>query len=538
MAYSDVDAIFNSLRFVPEFDGNPHILTRFIKLCDQLVVTYFKPQVGHELENQALINGILNKVTGSAARLINCNGIPDTWQGIKNSLINNFADHRDETSLYSDLAMQTQGFSTPQEFYERCQNLFSTIMTHISLHENVVTTIDAKRDLYRKLTLQSYLRGLKDPLGCRIRCMRPESIEKALQYVQDEINIMYWQERNADYSNRRDFYQRFNRSRNNSTSSFDFPVRQPSYYAQFRGPPWQQPAQKWGPFSQPQMKPFDGFPSTQQARRAVSQDFNPQRNSFHISVNPVSRNNDSYQPRPMSGVHIAPEILKKSEVEINFHQNMRNSRMESGNDELTPMVVSPSGKTPSLDKSKTLIAVDPDDYSRTTTVAHSVNSILEVPLIRHHLPMNKFAKHLVPSNDSEAKGKPVVIGPSDINISSQLVLQNMISHKSKNTMAYQSYLRCCNNLLKGVDSIGYMDSRYKNREPKTKYSEQQIFSKNPCVARQELAPRYTNDTLEANLPIHVYVRGKRGPTAKGRLKRVTRTSSVIAHPRDYKSFYK
>lgn len=129
MAHSDLDAIHKALRVVPEFNGNPHILIRFINLCDQLVIAHLDTTPGHDLVNLALINGILNKVTGPAARLINSNGIPENWQGIRNALINNFADHKDETALYSDLSLQTQGSSTPQEFYERCQNLCSTIMT-------------------------------------------------------------------------------------------------------------------------------------------------------------------------------------------------------------------------------------------------------------------------------------------------------------------------------------------------------------------------------------------------------------------------
>jgi hypothetical protein len=149
---SDLDTIFKALRLVPEFEGNPNVLTRFIKLCDQIVIDFASPD---ELNNLALINGILNKITGPAARLINSNGIPTDWIGIRNALINNFADQRDEAALYNDLALLTQGPGSPQEFYEKCQSLFATVMTYVTLHESVVTTIEAKRDLYKKLTLQA-----------------------------------------------------------------------------------------------------------------------------------------------------------------------------------------------------------------------------------------------------------------------------------------------------------------------------------------------------------------------------------------------
>lgn len=42
--------------------------------------------------------------------------------------------------------------------------------------------------------MQAFVRGLKEPLGSRIRCMRPITIEKALEYVQEELNILYQQQ--------------------------------------------------------------------------------------------------------------------------------------------------------------------------------------------------------------------------------------------------------------------------------------------------------------------------------------------------------
>ncbi|CAB3262530.1 unnamed protein product [Arctia plantaginis] len=190
----DPDTIFKALRPVPDFDGNPNVLTRFIQICDQIVTSYMSTEADNALSNLCLLNGILNKITGPAASIINSNGVPDNWLDIRNALINNFADQRDETALYNDLSLATQGQRTPQEFYDHCQTLFSTIMTYVSLHDNIPTTVEAKRNLYRKSTMQAFVRGLREPLGSRIRCMRPPTIEKALEYVQEEMNTMYLQQ--------------------------------------------------------------------------------------------------------------------------------------------------------------------------------------------------------------------------------------------------------------------------------------------------------------------------------------------------------
>lgn len=318
MGEERVDRVYKALRLLPEFDGNPNVLTRFIQLCDQLVAQFISAEAGYELSNLALLNGILNKVTGHAARTINSNGIPDTWQGIKTALVNNFSDQRDETALYNDLALLTQRNLTPQEFYEKCQSLFSTIMTYVTLHESVATTIEAKRTLYKKLTLQAYIRGLKEPLGSRIRCMRPETIEKALEYVHEEVNTLYLQQRNDQLPERRAMQ---------STSSFDpalhsvkpfnLPVPRPFTFAPqlnqpgpskpFYQPP--RPMQAWRP-----QVPFNHGPSrTQQMFSAPPPNYRAQSNVFRMPQPRPGFTPHNNGPKPMSGVsHFVPRILPRT----------------------------------------------------------------------------------------------------------------------------------------------------------------------------------------------------------------------------------
>lgn len=304
----DPDTIFKVLRPVPEFDGNPHILTRFIGLCDQICATYLRPEPGYELTNLCLINGILNKITGSAARTINSNGIPENWTGIRNALVNNFADQRDETALYNDLSLATQGSRTPQEFYDHCQNLFSTIMTYVSLHEPLPTTIDAKRDLYKKLAKQAFVRGLKEPLGSRIRCMRPDSIEKALEYVQEELNVMYLQHRNdlpKMHTPRSIFASHMAMPAQGSFLPHApvQPVQQPVFISPMsrNQQPMAVPSTPRG--QQPWRPPVNQFPQgptrTQQAFRALPPNYNPQSNLFKL---PPRIQPQILGTRPMSGV--------------------------------------------------------------------------------------------------------------------------------------------------------------------------------------------------------------------------------------------
>lgn len=303
-----VDQVYKALRLLPEFDGNPNVLTRFVHLCDQLVTQFVRAEPGFQLSNLALLNGILNKVTGHAAQTINSNGIPENWQGIRNALINNFADQRDETALYNDLALLTQQNLSPQQFYEKCQSLFSTIMTYVTLHETISTTIEAKRDLYRKLTLQAYVRGLKEPLGSRIRCMRPETIEKALEFVHEEMNTLYLQQRNDHLPERRiqptslfdpmgHVVKPFNLSH---SRPFAFPpsfnnITGPSNPVQFQPP---RPMPNW----RPQIPPNRGPTRTQQMFSAPPPNYRPHSNVFRIPPQRPSYSPPNNTPKPMSGI--------------------------------------------------------------------------------------------------------------------------------------------------------------------------------------------------------------------------------------------
>lgn len=313
----DLDNIFKALRLVPEFDGNANVLTRFIKLCDELVEELVNSEPVNNLNSIALLNGILNKVTGPAARLINAHGIPQDWAGIRSALINNFADQRDETALYNDLALLTQGSSTPQEFYERCQNLFSTIMTYISLHESVATTIESKRSLYQKLTLQAYVRGLKDPLGSRIRCMRPESIEKALEFVHEELNTMYLQNRNEHLTDKKWQTQTPPAQNPKPFLAQPFTMNQSKpFMLNMPGPSRPQ----WMAQAPPQFKQNfqsihqQGPSRTQQMFRAPPPNYNAQNNYFRLPPrNPMQHFNQQSPARPMSGVsHFVQKTLPPS----------------------------------------------------------------------------------------------------------------------------------------------------------------------------------------------------------------------------------
>lgn len=123
---------------------------------------------------------------------------------------------------------------------------------------------------------------------------------------------------------------------------------------------------------------------------------------------------------------------------------------------------------------------------------------------------------------------------NDVNFNEQLLQQYVQSHKEQMKQVYDII-----NETSLANRTDLIDNRNKTREPETNYEpQQQVFIKNPFASRQKTAPRYTQDTVLADLPIHIYTSKKRGPVAKSRLKRAPKQatllqdSAVTHRPRD------
>lgn len=116
--------------------------------------------------------------------------------------------------------------------------------------------------------------------------------------------------------------------------------------------------------------------------------------------------------------------------------------------------------------------------------------------------------------------------PIDIDLTEHILQQYAQNHRQQMKQVYE--------IINGsslANRTALIDNRNKTREPEVEYApQQQVFIKNPFASRQKAAPRYTQDTVLADLPIHIYTSKKRGPIAKARLKRVPKTNTLLQDP--------
>lgn len=113
--------------------------------------------------------------------------------------------------------------------------------------------------------------------------------------------------------------------------------------------------------------------------------------------------------------------------------------------------------------------------------------------------------------------------PTDIDITGHLMQQYIHSHREQMKTVYDLI-----NDSSLANRTSITERHNKTREPEQQYQpQQQVFISNPLANRQKIAPRYTQDVVLADLPIHIYTSKKRGPIAKSRLKRVPISAKLL-----------
>ncbi|KAJ8910720.1 hypothetical protein NQ315_005894 [Exocentrus adspersus] len=86
---------------------------------------------------------------GRAEEVVAINGA-NNWDDIKNALIQNFGDQRDENCLNQDLVnLRQKPNETPYQFHENVIHLLNTICNYIDLHCGALEQ-QYKREFFKK----------------------------------------------------------------------------------------------------------------------------------------------------------------------------------------------------------------------------------------------------------------------------------------------------------------------------------------------------------------------------------------------------
>lgn len=211
------------LSMVPQFDGNKQELPLFLKTAEMAMATT------KQEDKEIALMMIIGKLNGKARNVV-CTNLPNTWEQLKQMLKERFADTRNEACLLRDIAVAKQGQNEGyRHFYERISELLSIANTYIEDNESEPARM-VKKSMFDDLAFKTFLAGIKEPMGSRVRCMRPENITQAWNFLQEEINIKNLQKQELPYRNnfqsrsnyQENAYKRVQRDNPNNTQNRNF----------------------------------------------------------------------------------------------------------------------------------------------------------------------------------------------------------------------------------------------------------------------------------------------------------------------------
>lgn len=188
-------------------------------------------------------------------------------------------------------------------FYSEIIELLATMTNHVQIHEVDPNVVKAKRELFTEMCLNTFLSGLREPLGSTVRAMKPDSLAVAFSYCIKEQNIFYTKSDNntrilasnkivtPKISNFDLFNQRTKTSQNTPHPQFNIPTPQRQFNLNSANP-----MARNMPFSNPyprlQNNPFQQNRNLFSVPRVNSSPQFPQQN------NVFARPNNTPLPKP------------------------------------------------------------------------------------------------------------------------------------------------------------------------------------------------------------------------------------------------
>lgn len=168
------------IRLVPEFDGNPRNLPRWIDSVEEKLneTKACVAQNEHARLVPIWLGVIRDKIKDKANDALSANHTPLEWDKIKSTLIEYFGDKTNLSILVSRMTNLKQGAQSVLEFYQNCRSLLTEINAKILLNN---TPIEAKAIMgtYDTLMINAFIDGLHDVTSDLTRSTRPQSLADA-----------------------------------------------------------------------------------------------------------------------------------------------------------------------------------------------------------------------------------------------------------------------------------------------------------------------------------------------------------------------
>lgn len=181
----DVGSLYripDPIKSIPTFDGSRKQLTRWLSTAEN-TLNKFKNRVAAE-QYEIFVTAVANKLEGKAKDIICLAGNPQTFEEIKQILMDALGD-RQELTFYKSQLWQTKMTDnmTIHKHYNKCKEIIQNIKTLAKQKDQYRNHWDAINAFIEEDALAAFLAGLKEPYFGYAQAAKPEDMEAAYAFV-------------------------------------------------------------------------------------------------------------------------------------------------------------------------------------------------------------------------------------------------------------------------------------------------------------------------------------------------------------------
>lgn len=188
---------------IPTFDGNPKQVNRFINACTNFITAHNDLNNVGAAINIALFDTILSKLVGRAADLIASRIELNTWDLVKNAIIDTFSDQRSIDCVIQDIiTMKPERNENPQQFGIRLQDARSLLFSKVNVSNDTRAIKLLKIEEYGKLVMKTFITGLNYHMQLIVRLKNPDSLEQAMSFALEEENFLHFKNNSPNLSHK------------------------------------------------------------------------------------------------------------------------------------------------------------------------------------------------------------------------------------------------------------------------------------------------------------------------------------------------